>query len=362
MEISSHNYGITNKETLTDQGLGVVGTAGTTYLNSPYIKVSGKFSPFNVQAGLKYFSFEDAESKGYITQMVSGKPTLVRAADLDREGRTYDIWLPSAGISYNITSGAEAYASYGRNFIRPYSYMPLVNLYNNNRAKFQKANVTLDDMFSGYDIEKSDNIDIGLRYKHRFFDINPTIFFSKNKNLLTTVYDPRVGLNYQQNIGEASGYGLDLETNFYVTDKITFFINPTYNHLTYDEDIKYLGNALSTKDKQIVDTPEWLLTSGFMLKYMNFEFIPKMRVLGKRYGDAEHKEEIASYPVFDLRIGYHKDTFQRLKDFNISLDFDNILDKKYVSVINAGDDAITGATTYSVGSPFTVKAAVSFVF
>jgi len=46
----------------------------------------------------------------------------------------------------------------------------------------------------------------------------------------------------------------------------------------------------------------------------------------------------------------------------LSLEFDNVFNKKYVSLINAMDDSITGATTYYVGAPFTVKASVSLAF
>ena len=50
-----------------------------------------------------------------------------------------------------------------------------------------------------------------------------------------------------------------------------------------------------------------------------------------------------------------------LKGLKFSLEFDNIFNKKYVSVINAMDDAVSG-TTYGVGAPFTVRGSISFSF
>ncbi|MGC8720344.1 MAG: TonB-dependent receptor [Thermodesulforhabdaceae bacterium] len=364
MDISSRNWGITSQKTLVYQGMGVTGTTGTTYINSPYVKLAGTLDRFNWQVGAKYFNFKDSDSEGYVSDP-KNPWNLIRAADLDRQGRTYDIWLPTAGVSYKITDEIEAYASYGKNFIRPYAYMPLVTLYSNNRTKFQNAGINLNDLFQGYNIERSDNVDVGLRLRKDFFEVNPTFFYSKHDKLLTTVYDPRVDLNYQQNIGKATGYGVELGTSVYVSDWLTIFVNPTYTDLSYDGDITYRGKTLYTDGKQVVDTPKWTVVSGVIAKWNDFEIVPRMRYVGKRYGDAEHKEEVSSYTVFDLKISYTKESIPfitQAKNLGISLEFDNIFNKKYVSLVNAMDDAITGGTTYSVGAPFTVKASISLAF
>ncbi|GLI53689.1 TonB-dependent receptor [Thermodesulfovibrio yellowstonii] len=368
MNIYTQNYWIRNDGTLRYLGYGVFATTGTTYVNSPYLKVAGTIDKFNWQAGIKYFRFEDSDSDGYTTEYPGGVPTLVRAPDLDRKAKTYDIWLPTAGVSYMFSESLETYLSYGRNFIRPYAYMPLINTYNRLRTQFQTAGITLNDLFEGYNIEQSDNIDIGLRFRKDFIEINPTVFVSKHKNLLTTVTDKRVTdtstgkpVNYQQNIGKAKGYGFEVGTNVFVSDWLTFYFNPTFNHLTYDDNITYSGTTLSTDGKQVVDVSKWTAISGLILKYRDFEIVPQMRYIGKRYGDCEHKEEIPSYTVFDLKLSYSKEKIGMLRALKFSLEFDNILNKKYVSVINAMDDAVSG-TTYGVGAPFTMRGAISFTF
>lgn len=364
MSISSRNWGITSQKSLVYQGMGITGTTGTTYINSPYAKIAGTIDKFNWQVGAKYFNFKDSDSEGYVSDP-KDPWKLIRASDFDRQGRTYDIFLPTAGVSYKFMDELEVYASYGKNFIRPYAYMPLVNLYSNNRSKFQSAGITLNDLFKGYDMEESDNIDVGLRLRKEFLEVGPTFFYSRHDKLLTTVYDPRVGLNYQQNIGEATGYGVELGTSLYVSDWLTVFVNPTYTNLTYDKDIAYRGSVLSTDGKQVVDTPKWTVVSGVIARWGDFEITPRMRYIGKRYGDAEHKEEVSSYTVFDLKISYIKEEIPFLpqaKNLGISLEFDNIFNKKYISLINAMDDTLSGSTTYGVGAPFTVKASVSIAF
>jgi len=107
--------------------------------------------------------------------------------------------------------------------------------------------------------------------------------------------------------------------------------------------------------------PRWSATSGLIIKYKDFEIIPQLRYIGKRYGNVEHKEKVASYQVFDLKLSYIKEKIGTLKTLKASIELDNIFDKKYVSVINAMDDAVSG-TTYYVGAPFTVKGSISFTF
>ncbi len=368
MNIYTENFWIQNGTgALIYRGYGVFATTGTTYVNSPYGKVALKLGNLNLQGGIKYFSFKDSDSLGYDTNATT--LSLQRAPDLDRKGKTYDIWLPTLGVSYALSPALELYASYGRNFIRPYAYLPLVSTYYRYRNQFSNASITLEDLFKGFDIERSDNIDLGLRFRSQLLEINPTFFYSKHKKLLTTVSDPRVidpstgkPVNYQQNIGEATGYGFELSFLFRPKKSFALFFNPTYVNLTYDEDITYAGRTLNTEGKQIVDVPKLSLVSGAIIQYRNFTVTPIIRFVGRRYGDVEHKEKIPSYMVCDLRVSYTKEKLYGMKNFKFSLEVDNLFDKKYISLINAFDDSVSGGTSYGAGAPFSVKGVIEFNF
>ena len=356
MDISTQNYAITSSD-LSYRGYGVVGTSGTTYINTPYMKVSGKQGDFNWQGGVKYFKFEDSESLGYTTN--STTYALERASDLDRDATDYTIVLPTIGASYDIDEAWQLYANYGKNFIRPYSYMPLMSTYNTYRTQLQAAGVSAQDLFDGYGIEKSDNFDVGIRYKADLFEISPTFFYGKHKDLLTTISDSRVlsggkPINYQQNIGKATSYGLETEINLYMSDSLTLFVNPTYSHFTYDDDITYLGATMSTKDNQIVDTPKWMARTGLIYKVGPFEIIPMARYLGERYGDATNNNKVESCWLFDGQIVYTQKNFYDKAKLKVALEINNIFDKEYISVINASDDTMDGAASYYQGAPRTV--------
>ncbi len=331
---------------------------GNGYVNSPFATLAGTVGAFDWQAGLKYFRYDEPASKGYVP--VGGVST--EAADLARDSRVYDVWLPSVGVSYAVNDMFQPYASYGRSHIRPYSYVPLINLYNSNRPAFQAAGVTLQEMFDGYDMETSDNFELGLRVTHERFDITPAIFYSKHDNLLTTVYDPRVAQSYAQNVGKATGYGLEVESNFYLTQELTLFVNPTYTRLTYDDDLSYQGSTLKADGEQVVDTPEWMVKTGLVWKVGDFEFIPTVRYMGERYGDVEHKEKVDSYMVADLGVNYVNRDVTFAEALKLSLNLYNLFDAEYVSRINASDDTREGSASYYVGAPFTAVLSVGVEF
>jgi iron complex outermembrane receptor protein len=366
MDIFTENYEVQNNGVLLYRGYGVFATSGATYVNSPYAKIAGNFGRFKCQGGVKYFRFKDSETEGYTTTIVNNIPVINRNPYLDRKGKIYDAWLPTAGISYSLTNELEAYTSYGRNFIRPYAYMPLVSLYNRLLSQFQAAGITLNDLFKGYDIEQSDTVDAGIRYKSDIVELTPTVFVSRHKNLLTNVTDFRIysdgkPISYQQNIGKAKGYGGEMGINVFIMDYITIFFNPTYNKLVYDGDVVYQGISYNNDGKQIVDVPRWSFTCGVIGRYKGFELSPIVRYIGTRYGDVTHLEKVDSYYVSDIRISYTHQDVLLLRSIKISLELDNIFNKKYVSVINAMDDAVSG-TTYYVGAPFNIKGSVSCTF
>lgn len=361
-DITSQKYNLTpNGLKYTGYGALLRGGADDNEVESPYLKIAGKLNEWDLQTGIKYFYYKEPYQRGYVSDK-SDPYKINRATDLDRSPKDYDIWLPTAGIAYNYSKGLQFSIRYGKNFIRPYAYMPLVSLYNSNRATFQKRGITLQDLFDGYDIEESDNIDISMKYTTECFDISPSLFLSKHKNLLTTVYDSRVNLNYQQNIGEATGYGLEMPVNIYPIDNLTFFINPTLTWLTYDDNITYMEKTLYAKDKQIVDIPRFMLKAGAIYKYGDFQCTPILTYLSKRYGDVEHKEEVSSYWIADIKFNYIRKKIWYADELKVSFELNNIFDKKYISIINAMDDSKEGTASYYAGAPFTAMINLSLKF
>ncbi len=348
---------LTQNYALTGSGLDYRGYGRMTvsdddsWINSPYVKLAGARGDLDWQAGLKYFHYTEAASKGYISDKTAPY-ALKRAPDIDQEEKTLDIWLPTAAAAWRFSSELEGRASYGKTFIRPYSYLPLHNIYSQNRATFLAKGISLQDLFAGYDFEQADIFDLGLRWTSGIFEVAPTFFYGKHKNLLTTIYDPRVDLNYQQNVGKATGCGLDLEMNAYVSSNLTAFVNPTWTSMTYDEDLSYAGKKRPTDGNQVVDTPEWMVKSGLIWSWQQFEVAPMLRWLGERYADAENVSEIDSAFVADLRMSYLLPPMLQSKEMKLSLELNNVFDEEHISAISASDDSRGGQASFYQGAPF----------
>jgi iron complex outermembrane receptor protein len=351
MNIFTQNYAMT-KSGLSYRGYGRMSASeGSNYLNSPYVKLAGSHGLWDWQAGLKYFHYEESSSQGYVSGP-GPNYALKRAPDLDRSGGDLDIWLPTAGGAWHFNDKMEAHASYGRTFIRPYSYMPLHNIYLSNRDAFQSQGISLQDLFDGYDFERANIVDIGLRWTEERFEIAPTFFYGKHENLLTTIYDPRVDLNYNQNVGEATGLGLDLEMNVFLDQGLTVFFNPTYTSMTYDNDLTFAGKTRPTKDNQVIDTPEWMLKTGLIWNWRQFEVVPMLRCIGERYVDAENNNTVDSSIVADLRMSYLLPSILQSKEAKLSLELNNLFDEEYISSISGSDDSRNGQASFYPGAPF----------
>lgn len=363
MKISTENYWI-NGTALSYRGPGVVASASPTYTHSPYLQLSGKFSKFAYKAGLKYFYMKEEPSEGYVWNQTQQR--LVRAPDLDRKRRTYDLLLPSLSLSYSLTQLDELYLSYGKTFIRPYAYLPLVTTYNRLRGNFTKAGVTLSELFKGLDIEETDTVELGMRIRRASLEGHLALFYSYHDKLLTNISDPRVldggkPVSYRQNIGKAKGWGIEGHFRYLLGERSYLFFSPTYQVVTYVKDISFQGQTYPVKGKEVVDTPRVILTAGLNYHFMGFNITPRLKYMSKRYGDIMHNEKVSSYAVVDLGLSYKREKLLSLKDFTLSLEFNNLFDKKYISIVNAFDDALSG-TSYAVGAPFTVKGGVSFSF
>ncbi len=322
---------------------------GRGYVHSPYIKASGEYGRFSWQAGIKYFYYSEPESRGYMTDS-SGQ--LSRQSDLDLDKQSWDVWLPSAGIGYEITDSLQVYANYGRTYVRPYMYVPVTNLYVENRTAFNAAGMVLQDIFDRWDMETADTIDVGFRYRTGNLALHPVFFYARHHDVLVNAYDPAVGVNYYQNDGEARTLGFELDATAYLPWGITLFFNPSYTDLEFTDDLERNGSPVKIDGKQLPDVPKWIVKGGVIYAYEGFEIAPMLTFVSKRYGDALHEESVPSHGVVDLALRYRRDSLWQLRNLSVNLEFRNLLDSHHVGIIDLFDDGAAGAASYYSAAPF----------
>jgi len=334
-------------------------------IHSPYAKLSYQLSRFDFQAGLKFFYYEEPGSTGYISDQ---SLKLTKDPDITLSKMDYNELLPTVGLGYKINNNADMYINYGKNYMRPYAYVPITNLYVNMRKAFKSANMTLQDIFDDWEMETSDNFDFSVRYKNKYFSVAPVFFYSKHNSLLVSIDDPRVinpknnmPVSYYQNVGDATAYGFELELNFHPTKNLIAYFNPSYTNMSFDNDFERGGASLKIKGNQIPDTPEWIIKSGLIYTIDNFEISPTFKWVDSRYGDALNSEKVDAYAVVDLHFGYTANYSPwLLSEMKFGLELNNLFDERYVGSIVA-DDTGTGATYYAA-PPFTAVFTVSGKF
>ena len=325
-------------------------------IHSPYAKVSYESEKFRFQAGLKYFYYEEPASTGYTTNATTLE--LREDPDISLKATDYDEFLPTVGLGYQFNENIEMYVNYGRNYMRPYAYVPVTTTYVSNRASFKAAGMTLQDILDKWEMETSDNFDISFRYHSKYFSIAPVAFYSKHHDLLVKVDDQNVikkdgnPVSYHQNVGDATSYGFELEVSFCPLKDLLFYFSPSYTNMSFDDDFRTGNSILKIKGNQLPDTPKWIIKSGLIYTIGDFEISPAVRWIDKRYGDALNQEKIGDYAIVDLGIKYSRENLFWLKEAIARFEIKNLFDEKYVGAIYASDTETD--VDYYAGSPFTV--------
>src|SRR5690606_23797043 len=120
-----------------------------------------------------------------------------RNPDASVSGHRFDALLPNLGARYALSDRLSIRAAYGRNVGYPFQG-PLYSTYTGNIARFRLAGVSLQELWDDMKLEVADMLDLGLRIEGEHWYLAPTFYYAKYRDKQVTVFDPRVGLNYQR--------------------------------------------------------------------------------------------------------------------------------------------------------------------
>lgn len=331
-------------------------------IHSPYLKLARSAGKFHLQGGLKYFWYREPAANRYTSEapdQLSSEPN----PNLNTDEMTYQALLPSIGLGYQINNQLNTYFNYGRNYMRPYMYNPIISLYTNNMETFSQHNMTLQNIFDDWTMETSDNIDLGIRYHSGMVSLSSSIFWAKHYDVLVSAYNPEIQLDYFQNAGQLTAYGTDVELYIKPAKQITVFLNPAWTSMNYDKDLKRGGQTIGIKGNQAPATPEFSLKSGISWsspRQLNASLF--LKHIGSRYGDATNTEKLDAYTISNFKADYSLNNFFYTKNLKISFEVNNIFNKQYVGAIDVSDDANNGSASYYPGAPRTITAGMMIIF
>jgi len=231
------------------------------------------------------------------------------------------------------------------------------------KSAFYKKGITLQDLWDKQELEIADNFDFGFRYITDKLYIVPTIYYARHQNKTATYYDASLDATFPASIFDADAYGFELEAGAVPLENLSLYASFSYNRFYFTQDINnQAGAVIPVKGNQVPDAPEFMAKGIVSYSIMGFTFSPVIRYTSSRYGDILQEQEVDDAVVFDFDIGYSTALPSLLvKKLDVSLTFNNILDKEYISIINTSDYRTLGST-YQSGAPFTVYASASVTF
>ncbi len=334
---------------------------------TPY--ASGKYAigPLQFEAGMKYLYYSMPAITTYNAQGipdVSYESALGMATSIETsasaQSKDFHEILPNAGLSYVLTDSLSCYFSYGRTHGMSVSLYPY---YISQKSVFDLQGITLQDLWDNQELEIADNFDFGFRYITDKLYIVPTIYYAKHRNKTATYYDASLDATFPAAIFDADAYGLELEIGAIPLKNLSLYASFSYNRFYFSEDINnQAGDSISVDGNQVPDAPEFLAKGIASYRIGDITLSPVVRYFSSRYGDILQEEKIDDAVIVDFDVTYTR-AFPKIwiKKMDISLSFNNIFDKEYISIINTSDYQTLGSS-YQSGAPFTMYGSVSLLF
>jgi iron complex outermembrane receptor protein len=355
----------------TFQGWTTLEKASNRDYYSPYVQAQTTLGKTSFTGSLKYLYQDDPSMTYYVTtgipdvsyeQAFAGyNPTVKPGMQIG--SRIWHYWEPYFSVVHAITGNTTAYFSYGQGYELT-SWSGQTSAYTSNQAAFQKAGIGLNQLWNSLQPERLRNFDVGLRYKTGIFTVAPTFFYSIDNNKAISVYDPVIGAPYLQSNVDATSKGAELELTAQPPlpgpGVLLFYLSGSYNEFTYNDDVRNLSNnTVPSQDKQIADTPKNMMKLAANYLLHRFSISPALRYLGARYGDVANTQRVAGYLIGDLYTSYQPRT-GALKNTTLSFSVLNLMDRRYIGLINTSDFSLSSSTTYYPGAPRTIMGGISF--
>ena len=248
-----------------------------------------------------------------------------------QRSRTYDAFLPSAGLSYQLDAQNQLFYNINRNMRVPANFV----LYD---ASPDSINLRP---------ETSWNQELGWRQQRETMAFSASLFFLKFKDRQVSSKDIN-GDSVNFNGGDVDNSGLELAWSGILPHHFNYYTSYTYTRSIQQNDLPVYNNGqrieLPTKGKQFANVPRNMLAAN--LGWDNGRYYGTFggKYTSKLYGDLTNSESVPGATVFNLGAGIYLPTDKRfLKDATLRLNVDNLFDKKYLDGV---DSVQTNAVAY----------------
>ena len=356
---------------------------------------------FRVTAGNPYCTDQSNPvlPGGTVANPTAGEGTLY-FAPFERTVK-YSPILPSVGASYQIAGPHSVYASFGKNFSSPSTD----SLY---------RSVVIDPK-----PEFTDSYEAGYRFRSGRLQAQLSGYRTDYKNRIVSAQDldpesPTFGSTIDRNAGKGQAWGAEAQASFKPEVATTLYAYGSYTDTEILEDILRTATATSTNSpcpasvpvgstcqvvdvltggNEFVETPKWQFGGRAQRAFGPLSLGVQMKYVGKRWSTDDNGRTLATttgsgqtagqpfiltgpdgQPIDDVPIAPNGRTnsytildmdavldlgFIGFKQGRLRINANNVLNKYYFGNIST-QSTLSGTPRFSVGSPRTIQATLSF--
>jgi len=110
----------------------------------------------------------------------------------------------------------------------------------------------------------------------------------------------------------------------------------SFNDSNYGNDYYSNGALVSTKGKEVVDSPKWMLKTELSYDDGNFYGNISGNYFAKRYYTYVDDNYAGAYAIFNLTLGYRiENPFVDVKELDFRVNVDNLLDRRYIATVGS---------------------------
>ena len=223
---------------------------------------------------------------------------------------TWDRLLPKLALAYYIDEDSNVYLSYAEGY-RPGGY--------NYRS-------TGPDPLP-YDEESTKSFELGYKNNiNNTLHISGALFYNFINDLRIVTFADDLSTTVK-NANKATSYGGEIELTYKPDTKLYLFSSLGF---TKGEMKEFSGLDGQFNGNKIIDVPLFTASLGGKYNfYRNYFFQSDLRYVGERFYDIANITKESSYEVFNIGVGFEKDSYKALLYAN------NVLAKEYVDYMIA---------------------------
>jgi iron complex outermembrane receptor protein len=263
----------------------------------------------------------------------------------------FDKVLPNAGLSYDFDGRNSAYLTFAEGFSAPKTD----DLYVSTAENVQP--------------ETTFTYGAGYRYHASALTLSSNLFYTTWQNHIVQSFDPTdPTLSIDRNVGTVDLYGLELESGWQVTEALTLYATATLEKSRLENNYEVATSTgiavpLPVKGKELVLTPDQMVTGRAQYKFEDFAFGLDLKYEGSRYIDDINSAGVDPFVTADFDAAYH---FQvnNVKS-TLQLNVYNLTGTKYFvrsSTVGNATPVVTPSGTVNASSYFLSTGAPTTVY